>query len=178
MSAKWYIVNVDAKAEDKVAKAISVESVRRGIENQFEEILVPSEIVIELKRGRKQAVDRKFYPGYVFVKMTMTDESFHLVNRLPRVRSFSGSKKNPLPVSEAEMKQIKGRFENQVVEPQAKIVYEIGERVTVLEGAFMGFSGIVDYVDEVNQTLKVAISIFGRATPVEAKFTQVEKPNT
>jgi len=177
MSAKWYIVNAYSNVEKKVAEAIRSEAVLKGLEDRFEEIIVPTEEVVEVRRGRKVNAERKYFPGYVLVKMDMTDEAYHLVKNTPRVTGFLGSGKRPLPVPEIEIKRIMGQMEDDAERPRSTISFDIGESVRVTDGSFMGFVGTVDDVDDGKETLKVAINIFGRATPVELEFTQVEKAN-
>lgn len=177
MSAKWYIVNAYSNFEKKVAEAIRSEAALKGLEDRFEEIIVPTEEVVEVRRGRKVNAERKYFPGYVLVKMDMTDEAYHLVKNTPRVSGFLGSGKRPLPVPESEIKRIMGQMEDDAERPRATIRFEIGESVRVTDGSFMGFVGTVDDVDDGKETLKVAINIFGRATPVELEFAQVEKAN-
>ncbi|WBQ11369.1 transcription termination/antitermination protein NusG [Hyphomonadaceae bacterium ML37] len=177
MSAKWYIVNAYSNFEKKVAEAIRSEAVLKGLEDRFEEIIVPTEEVVEVRRGRKVNAERKYFPGYVLVKMDMTDEAYHLVKNTPRVTGFLGSGKRPLPVPEIEIKRIMGQMEDDAERPRSTISFDIGESVRVTDGSFMGFVGTVDDVDDGKETLKVAINIFGRATPVELEFTQVEKAN-
>ncbi|MCC5995905.1 MAG: transcription termination/antitermination protein NusG [Oceanicaulis sp.] len=175
MSAKWYIVNAFSNFEKKVAEAIRSEAAQKGLEDKFEEILVPTEEVTEVRRGRKVQAERKYFPGYVLVKMDMTDEAYHLVKNTPRVTGFLGSGKRPLAVPEAEVKRIMGQMEDDAERPRSTISYDIGESVRVTDGSFMGFVGVVEDVDDGKETLKVAINIFGRATPVELEFAQVEK---
>jgi transcription termination/antitermination protein NusG len=177
MSAKWYIVNAYSNFEKKVAEAIRSEAALKGLEDRFEEIIVPTEEVVEVRRGRKVNAERKYFPGYVLVKMDMTDEAYHLVKNTPRVSGFLGSGKRPLPVPESEIKRIMGQMEDAAERPRSTISFAIGESVRVTDGSFMGFVGTVDDVDDGKETLKVAINIFGRATPVELEFAQVEKAN-
>ncbi|WP_019962449.1 transcription termination/antitermination protein NusG [Woodsholea maritima] len=175
MSAKWYIVHAYSNFEKKVAEAIRTESVSKGLEDKFEEILVPTEEVVEVRKGRKVASERKYFPGYVLVKMDMTDEAYHLVKNTPKVTGFLGSGKKPLPVPEREVKAIMGQIEEDAERPKSTVTYEVGETVRVIDGHFQSFNGLVEEVDDANSTLKVAINIFGRATPVELEYSQVEK---
>lgn len=173
--AKWYIVNAYSNFEKKVAEAIKVEARNKDLDDLFEEILVPVEEVIEVRRGRKVTSERKFFPGYVLVKMVMTDEAYHLVKNTPKVTGFLGQGNTPLPVSDAEVARIVGQVEEGVERPRPTIIFDIGEKVKVLDGPFQSFEGLVEEVDEEQARLKVAVSIFGRATPVELEYEQVEK---
>ena len=175
MSAKWYIVHAYSNFEKKVAEAIRAEAAVQGLEDKFEEILVPTEDVVEVRKGRKINAERKYFPGYVLVKMDMTDEAYHLVKNTPKVTGFLGSGKRPTPVPEREVKSIMGQMEEDAERPRPTVTYEIGETVRVTDGHFQSFSGIVEEVDDSRAILKVAINIFGRATPVELEYSQVEK---
>ncbi|XBQ16235.1 MAG: transcription termination/antitermination protein NusG [Oceanicaulis sp.] len=175
MSAKWYIVHAYSNFEKKVAEAIRAEAAMKGLEDKFEEILVPTEEVVEVRRGRKVNAERKYFPGYVLVKMDMTDEAYHLVKNTPKVTGFLGSGKRPLPVPESEVKSIMGQMEEDAEKPRPTVSYDIGETVRVTDGHFQSFNGVVEEVDEDKGLLKVAINIFGRATPVELEYGQVEK---
>jgi transcriptional antiterminator NusG len=175
MSAKWYIVHAYSNFEKKVAEAIRIEAAIQGLEEKFEEVLVPTEEVVEVRKGRKINAERKYFPGYVLVKMDMTDAAYHLVKNTPKVTGFLGSGKKPIPVSETEVKRILGQMVEDAERPRPTVTYEIGETVNVIDGHFQSFNGIVEEVDDENARLKVAINIFGRATPVELEYGQVEK---
>jgi len=175
MSAKWYIVHAYSNFEKKVADAIRAEAAVKGLEDKFEEILVPTEEVTEIRRGRKVNAERKYFPGYVLVKMDMTDEAYHLVKNTPKVTGFLGSEKNPQPVSEAEINRIYGKMEEDHERPRPSVMYDVGETVQVVDGPFSSFNGVVEEVDESKGLLNVAINIFGRATRVELEYGQVEK---
>ena len=175
MAAKWYIVHAYSNFEKKVAEAIKAEAVQKDLEDKFEEILVPTEEVVEVRKGRKVSSERKYFPGYVLVKMDMTDEAYHLVKNTPKVTGFLGSGKRPLPVPEREVKAIMGQMEEDAERPMPTVSYEVGETVRVTDGHFQSFNGLVEEVDHENAKLKVAINIFGRATPVELEYSQVEK---
>ena len=175
MSAKWYIVHAYSNFEKKVAEAIRAEAAIQGLSENFEEVLVPTEEVVEVRKGRKINAERKYFPGYVLVKMDMTDAAYHLVKNTPKVTGFLGSGKKPIPVSEAEVKRILGQMEDDADRPRPTVSYEIGETVNVIDGHFQSFNGVVEEVDDENARLKVAINIFGRATPVELEYDQVEK---
>ena len=175
MSAKWYIVHAYSNFEKKVADAIKADAAMKGLEDKFEEILVPTEEVVEVRRGRKVNAERKYFPGYVLVKMDMTDEAYHLVKNTPKVTGFLGSGKRPLPVPEKEVRSIMGQMEEDAERPRPTVTYDVGETVRVIDGHFQSFNGVVEEVDDEHGRLKVAINIFGRATPVELEYSQVEK---
>jgi transcriptional antiterminator NusG len=175
--ARWYIVHAYSNFERKVADAIKAEAAARGLEALFEEVLVPTEEVIEVRRGRKHTATRTFFPGYVLVKMQMADEAYHLVKNTPKVTGFLGADhgKKPTPVSENEVRRILGQLEEGVERVVPDITFEIGEKVKVMDGPFQSFEGHVEEVDMEKARVKVAVSIFGRATPVELEYGQVEK---
>jgi transcriptional antiterminator NusG len=172
---KWYIVHAYSNFEKKVAEAIRDQAKNQGLEDRFSEILVPTEEVVEVRRGRKVNSERKFFPGYVLVKMDLTDEAYHLIKNTPKVTGFLGSGSKPMPVSEKEVSRIIGAIEEGVERPKTTIHFDIGETVRVVDGPFASFSGSVEQVDEDRERLRVTVSIFGRATPVELEYTQVEK---
>jgi transcriptional antiterminator NusG len=172
---KWYIVHAYSNFEKKVAEAIRDQAKTQGLEDSFSEILVPTEDVVEIRRGRKVNAERKFFPGYVLVKMDLSDEAYHLIKNTPKVTGFLGSGSKPMPVSEKEVARIVGAMEEGVERPKPTIHFDIGETVRVTDGPFQSFSGIVEQVDEERARLRVTVSIFGRATPVELEYGQVEK---
>ena len=172
---KWYIVHAYSNFEKKVAESIREQAKVQGLEENFSDILVPTEDVVEIRRGRKVNSERKFFPGYVLVKMEMTDEAYHLIKNTPKVTGFLGSGNKPMPVSEKEVQRIVGAIEEGVERPKPTIQFEIGEQVRVTDGPFASFNGSVEDVDEDRARLKVTVSIFGRATPVELEYSQVEK---
>jgi len=172
---KWYIVHAYSNFEKKVAESIREQAKNQGLEENFSDILVPTEDVVEIRRGRKVNSERKFFPGYVLVKMEMTDEAYHLIKNTPKVTGFLGSGNKPMPVSEKEVQRIVGAIEEGVERPKPTIMFEIGEQVRVTDGPFASFNGSVEDVDEDRARLKVTVSIFGRATPVELEYSQVEK---
>ena len=172
---KWYIVHAYSNFEKKVAESIREQARQQGLEENFSDILVPTEDVVEIRRGRKVNSERKFFPGYVLVKMEMTDEAYHLIKNTPKVTGFLGSGSKPMPVSEKEVQRIVGAIEEGVERPKPTISFEIGEQVRVTDGPFASFNGSVEDVDEDRARLKVTVSIFGRATPVELEYSQVEK---
>ena len=175
MAAKWYVVHAYSGFEKKVAQSIEEQARQAGMEDMFERVLVPTEEVVELRRGAKVNSERKFFPGYVLVKMEMTDQSWHLVKNTPKVTGFLGGQGRPSPISEDEAQRILHQVEEGVDRPKPSIMFEIGEQVRVCDGPFNSFNGMVEDVDEERARLKVAVSIFGRATPVELEYSQVEK---
>jgi transcriptional antiterminator NusG len=172
---KWYIVHAYSNFEKKVAENIREQAKAQGLEDSFSEILVPTEDVVEIRRGRKINAERKFFPGYVLVKMDLSDEAYHLIKNTPKVTGFLGSGSKPMPVSDKEVARIIGAIEEGVERPKPTIRFEIGESVRVTDGPFQSFSGTVEQVDEDRARLRVTVSIFGRATPVELEYGQVEK---
>ena len=172
---KWYIVHAYSNFEKKVAESIREQAKQQGLDENFSEILVPTEDVVEIRRGRKVNSERKFFPGYVLVKMELSDEAYHLIKNTPKVTGFLGSGSKPIPVSEKEVQRIIGTIEEGVERPKPTISFEIGEQVRVTDGPFASFNGSVEQVDEERTRLRVTVSIFGRATPVELEYSQVEK---
>jgi transcriptional antiterminator NusG len=175
MAKRWYSVSVLSNFEKKVAEQIRTSVAEKGLEDEIEEVLVPTEEVIEVRRNKKVTTERRFMPGYVLVRMEMTDRGYHLINSINRVTGFLGPQGRPMPMRDAEVNQILNRVEEGEAAPRTLIFYDIGEKVKVTDGPFEGFDGMVEEVDEGTQRLKVAVSIFGRATPVELEFTQVSK---
>ena len=175
MVKRWYIVHAYSNFEHKVAESIREQAAIAGLQDSFEEILVPTEEVVEMRRGRRVNAERKFFPGYVLVRMEMSDEAYHLVKNTPKVTGFLGQQNRPSPISQSEVEQIVNQVQEGVERPKPSVVFEIGEQVRVCDGPFATFSGLVEEVDEEKARLKVAVSIFGRATPVELEYGQVEK---
>jgi transcription termination/antitermination protein NusG len=175
MDKKWYIVHAYSNFERKVADSIREKAHAVGLDDLFEEILVPTEKVVEVRRGRKVDAERKFFPGYVLVKMAMTDEAYHLIKNTPKVTGFLGADNKPVAISESEAQRILQQVQEGVERPKPSISFEVGEQVRVADGPFASFNGLVEEVDDVRARLKVAVSIFGRATPVELEYGQVEK---
>jgi transcriptional antiterminator NusG len=175
MAKRWYIVHAYTNFERKVADSIKERAKAAGLDQLFEEVVVPTEEVVEVKRGRKVQAERKFLPGYVLVKMEMTDAAFVLIKNTPKVTGFLGADNKPAPISEDEAMRILHQVKEGVERPKPTITFEIGEQVKVADGPFASFQGHVEEVDEERARLKVAVSIFGRPTPVELEFAQVEK---
>ena len=167
MANRWYVIHVYSGFEKKVAQSIEEQARQSGMADTFEQILVPVEEVVEMRRGSKVNAERKFFPGYVLVNMDLTDDSWHLVMNTPKVTGFLGGKGNPTPISETEAKRILHQVEEGVERPKPAVTFEIGEQVRVCDGPFNSFNGMVEDVDEERTRPKVAVSIFGRATPVE-----------
>jgi transcription termination/antitermination protein NusG len=173
---RWYIVQAYSNFEKKVAESIREKAEQNGLSDRFEYILVPTEKVVEVRRGRKVDAERKFFPGYVLVKVEMNDEVYHLIKNLPKVTGFLGADKSrPMPIPEAEAMRILHQVQEGVERPKPSVSFEVGEQVQVSDGPFASFSGLVEEVDEARARLKVTVSIFGRATPVELEYNQVEK---
>jgi len=172
---RWYIVHAYSNFERKVAESIKERAAAANLGDLFEEVLVPMEEVVEMRRGRKVASERKFFPGYVLVKMELNDETYHLIKNTPKVTGFLGTDNKPIPITEEEAGRILQQVQEGVERPKPSVTFEIGEQVRVADGPFASFNGLVEEVDEERARLKVAVSIFGRATPVELEYAQVEK---
>ena len=176
MSKRWYIVHAYSNFENKVAQSIKDQAAQRGLTELFDEVMVPTEKVTEVRRGRKVDAERKFFPGYVLVKCDLTDEVYHLIKNTPKVTGCLGADKaKPVPIPDAEAERIKGQVQEGVDRPKHTVSFEIGETVRVSDGPFASFNGTVEEIDDARSRLKVAVSIFGRATPVELEYGQVEK---
>jgi transcriptional antiterminator NusG len=175
MAKRWYSVSVLSNFEKKVAEQIRAAVVEKGLEEEIDEVLVPTEEVLEIRRGKKVTSERRFMPGYVLVRMDMTDRGYHLITSINRVTGFLGPQGKPMPMRDDEVNQILNRVEEGEAAPRSLISFEVGEQVKVTDGPFDGFSGMVEEVDEHTSRLKVTVSIFGRPTPVELEFTQVQK---
>ena len=175
MSKRWYIVHAYSNFERKVAEAIKDRAKAAGLADLFDEVLVPTEEVVEVRRGRKVSSERKFFPGYVLVKMEMTDGAYHLIKNTPKVTGFLGADNKATPITEDEAMRILHQVKEGVERPKPMVTFEIGEKVRVADGPFATFEGHVEEVDEQRARLKVGVSIFGRPTPVELEFGQVEK---
>ncbi|MFN3892910.1 MAG: transcription termination/antitermination protein NusG [Beijerinckiaceae bacterium] len=175
MTKRWYIVHAYSNFEKKVAESIREQAAQRGLAEKFDEVMVPTEQVVEVRRGRKVNTERKFFPGYVLVKCDLSDDVYHLIKNTPKVTGFLGADNKPMPIPDREAERIKGQVAEGVEHPKPSVSFEVGETVRVADGPFASFNGIVEEVDESRSRVKVAVSIFGRATPVELEFGQVEK---
>jgi transcriptional antiterminator NusG len=175
MAKRWYSVSVLSNFEKKIAEQIRQSVAEKGLQDEIDEVLVPTEEVLEIRRGKKVTSERRFMPGYVLVHMDMTDRGYHLITSINRVTGFLGPQGKPMPMRDGEVNQILNRVEEGEAAPRNLIRFEIGEQVKVTDGPFDGFSGMVEEVDEHTSRLKVMVSIFGRPTPVELEFTQVQK---
>ena len=171
----WYIVQSYSSFEKKVANSIKDEATKAKLEDRIEEVLVPTHDVTEVKRGKRVQRKKKYFPGYVLVKMDMNNELYHLIKNIKKVSGFLGQKGNPVPVSEKEIEKIMGQIKDGVVQSKSVISYNVGEKVQVIDGPFASFNGLVEEVDEDRLRLKVSVSIFGRPTPIELEYNQVEK---
>jgi transcriptional antiterminator NusG len=175
MALRWYVVHVYSGFEKKVAQSIEEQARQAGMEDQIPQVLVPTEAVVEMRRGSKINAERKFFPGYILVEMDLTDETWHLVKNTPKVTDFLGGKGRPVPITEAEAQRILYQVKEGVDRPKPSVTFEVGEQVRVCDGPFNSFNGLIEEVDEERSRVKVAVSIFGRATPVELEYSQVEK---
>ncbi len=175
-AARWYVLHVYSGFETKVAEAIKEKARKQGLEDHVEEIMVPTEEVVEVKRGQRVNAERKFFPGYVLAKLDMTDNVWHMIKDTPKVSGFLGAGGNkPVPITESEAKRIVQQVQEGIDRPRPSVTYDVGEEVKVIDGPFASFNGMVEEIDEEKQKLKVTVSIFGRATPVELDYSQVEK---
>jgi len=175
MAARWYVVHVFSGFEKKVAQAIKERAQQHGMAPVIEDVMVPTDSVVEMRKNKKVNAERKFFPGYVLVKMDMTNDSWHLVRNTPKVTGFLGAKDKPQPISEREAERLINQVKEGIEKPKPAILFEVGEQVRVSDGPFTSFNGVVEEIDEEKSRLKVSVSIFGRPTPVELEYTQVEK---
>lgn len=175
MTARWYVVNVYSGSEKKVAESLREQATLKKMDDKILEVFVPTENVVEIRKGAKVNAEHKFFPGYILVKMELTDETWLVVNNTPRVSGFLGSRNKPQPITDAEVQKIMNQVQEGLERPQTNVNFETGEQIRVIDGPFASFVGIVEDIDTEKNRLKVSVSIFGRYTPVELEFSQVEK---
>ena len=175
MAKRWYVVHVFSGSEKKVCQNIEEQIISKDMGSLIEEVLVPTEEVVEIRRGTKVQSEKKFFPGYILIKMEMTDETWHFIKAQPKVTSFLGGKGKPVAISETEANRLIDQISEGIDRPRSSVIYEIGEEVRVSDGPFQSFNGLVEEIDEDKSRLKVAVSIFGRSTPVDLEYSQVEK---
>ena len=175
MSMNWYVIHAYSGYENKVREALIERVERFNMEDNFGEIMVPSEEVVELRGGQERRIQRKFFPGYVLIKMELNDDTWHLVKNTPKVSTFLGSKGMPIPISNTEASKISEQVLQGIEKPRHSVEFEVGEVIKVIDGPFASFDGMIEQIDEDKSRIKVAVSIFGRSTPVELEYSQVEK---
>lgn len=175
MAQRWYVLHVYSGFENKVAETIKDKAEKKGLGDKVADIMVPTEEIVEVKRGQKVNAERKFFPGYVLAKLDMTDDVWHMIKDTPKVTGFLGAGNKPSPISEKEAERLLKQIQEGVDRPRPSVTFDIGEEVKVSDGPFASFTGMVEEIDEEKARLKVSVSIFGRATPVELEYSQVEK---
>ncbi len=175
MAAKWYIINTLSGSEQKVCKMIKEFAQKRGLGEKFEDVVVPVEHVAEIKKGKKVTTEKKIFPGYILIKMELDDASWNLVKNIPKVSSFLGGSGKPLPISEREVMQVLKQVAEGAIPKEMEVSFEVGETLKIMEGPFETFTGIVEEIYGIKRKVKILVSIFGRTTPVELDFNQVEK---
>ncbi len=174
MAMRWYVLHVYSGFEKKVAESIKEQAAKKGWENLFGEVLVPTETVVDIQKGKKVETERKFFPGYVLVQMEMNDDTWHMIKQTPKTTGFLGGKK-PVAMTQKEAEHVMQQMQEGVEKPRSRVVYEVGEQVRVVDGPFASFTGVVDEVDADKTRMKVSVTIFGRPTAVDLDFGQVEK---
>ena len=175
MTARWYVIHVYSGFEKKISDSIMEQAGKKGLANDIEEIMIPTEEVVEVKRGQRVNTERRVFPGYILIKMEMTDAGWHLIKNTDKVTGFLGGGRKPVPISQKEAENMMKSIKEGIDSPRPSVIYDIGEELRVTDGPFASFSGFVEEIDEDKQKLKVSVSIFGRATPVELDYGQVEK---
>ena len=175
MAKRWYVVHVFSGSEKKMAQAILEQATANGLEDQIADVMVPTEEVVEVRRGAKVQAERKFFPGYILVNMELTDAAWSVVQSQPRVTGFLGGKGRPVPITNAEAEHLIKQMDEGVERPRSTLSFDVGEEVRVIEGPFESFNGVVEEADDEKERLKVSVSIFGRSTPVELEYSQVER---
>lgn len=175
MAHRWYVLHVYSGFENKVAEAIKEKAAKKGLAEKVEDIMVPTEEVVEVRRGQRVNAERKFFPGYVLAKLDMSDDVWHMIKDTPKVTGFLGAGHRPSPISEKEAEALMKQIQEGIESPRPSVIFDIGEEVKVADGPFASFNGVVEEIDEDRAKLKVSVSIFGRATPVELEYGQVEK---
>jgi len=175
MAKRWYVVHVFSGSEKKMAQAILEQAAANGLEDQIADVMVPTEEVVEVRRGAKVQAERKFFPGYILVNMELTDAAWSVVQSQPRVTGFLGGKGRPVPITNAEAERLIRQMDEGVERPRSTLSFDVGEEVRVIEGPFESFNGVVEEADDEKERLKVSVSIFGRSTPVELEYSQVER---
>jgi len=175
-TVRWYVLHVYSGFEKKVSSSIKEQAQQKGMADLIQEVMIPADSVVEVRKGNKKVnAERKFFPGYVLIKMVMTDDTWHLVMNTPKVTGFLGGKGKPTPITNREAERLLRQIKEGIERPKPAITFEVGEQVRVCDGPFTSFNGLGEYVDEEKARLKVSVSIFGRPTPVELEYSQVEK---
>jgi transcriptional antiterminator NusG len=172
---KWYIVQAHAGAEKKVSEQIKEELEKLELSNKFGEVLIPTQDVTEIKKGKRSVIKKKYFPGYILIRLDITNDIYHIIKSIKKVSGFLGPQGKPSPISEEEVNKILGNMEESIANPSSSISFQIGEQVKVCDGPFASFNGTIEEIDEEKSRLKVSVSIFGRPTPVDLDYSQVEK---